>query len=110
MSDPSPTPATQLPTVPSQQKEIAFFNASIVTAFLVDGQVYASINSMCDALELDRRGQRRRIDRNEVLVARQRVVVMSTLPHYLQSTSRIPQPSEPDICDDVKQVEKEENV
>jgi len=32
-----------------------------------DGQIYVSVRHMCEALEVDRRGQVRRIQRNEIL-------------------------------------------
>lgn len=52
--------------IPTQQKQVSFYESEI-TAVLIEGDVYVSINSMCDALELNRRGQRQRIERNDVL-------------------------------------------
>lgn len=52
--------------VPSQQKQVVFYESEI-TAVLIDGQVYASIRHMCQALGLDIQGQTQRISRNEVL-------------------------------------------
>ena len=64
--------------VPIEQKEVVFFEGTTITAVLIDGDVYASINSMCDALELDRQAQRRRIERSDVLNDGQRVAKLAT--------------------------------
>jgi hypothetical protein len=63
--------------IPTQQKQVVFYEAEI-TAVLIDGNVYASLNSMCDALELDRQAQRRRIDRNDVLSDGLGVAIIAT--------------------------------
>lgn len=72
--------------IPTQQKQVVFYEAEI-TAVLIDGNVYASLNSMCDALELDRQAQRRRIDRNDVLSDGLGVAIIAT-PKGGQQSSR----------------------
>ena len=52
--------------IPTQQKQVTFYESEI-TAVLIDGDVYASIRHMCQALGLDTQGQTQRIGRNEVL-------------------------------------------
>lgn len=71
--------------VPTQQKQVVFYEAEI-TAVLINGNVYASLNSMCDALELDRQAQRRRIDRNDVLSDGLGVAIIATPKGGQQST------------------------
>lgn len=76
---------TDKPLVPTEQKQVTFYESEI-TAVLIDGKVYASINHMCDALGLNRRGQRQRVERNDVLADGQRVCVIHTLYSGQQST------------------------
>jgi hypothetical protein len=50
---------------PQSQRELLFQGKHITTAELKDGQGYVSINSLCDAFSLDRRGQRQRLMRQQ---------------------------------------------
>ena len=61
------------------QKEIDFYGDEVTAVRLEDGQVYASLRHMCDALELNARGQRQRIDRSDVLSAGLMVCVTHTI-------------------------------
>ncbi|MEM7110855.1 MAG: phage antirepressor N-terminal domain-containing protein [Chloroflexota bacterium] len=72
--------------IPTEQKQVTFYESEI-TAVLIDGDVYASINHMCDALGLNRRGQRQRIDRNDVLSDGQRMCVIHTHRRGKQTTA-----------------------
>ncbi len=50
---------------PLKQQTLLFQNQEITTAELNDRQGYVSINSLCDAFGLDRRGQRQRLMRQQ---------------------------------------------
>jgi hypothetical protein len=50
---------------PEEQRTLLFQGREIVTAELKDGQGYVSVNSLCDAFGLDRRGQRQRLMRQQ---------------------------------------------
>lgn len=64
--------------IPTQQKEVSFFDDAKVTAVLIDGEVYASIRHMCQALTLNTQAQQRRIERSDVLSDGQRVATVAT--------------------------------
>lgn len=72
--------------IPTQQKEVIFYESEI-TAVLLDGDVYASIRHMCQALGLDTQGQTQRIGRNEVLSDGQRVCTVHTHQRGDQTTN-----------------------
>jgi len=57
------TPAS--PFHPESQSMLLFQGKEIITAELRDGQGYVSVNSLCDAFGLDRRGQRQRLMRQQ---------------------------------------------
>lgn len=72
--------------IPTQQKQVVFYEAEI-TAVLIDGDVYASIRHMCQALGLDPQGQTQRIGRNDVLRDGQRVCTVHTHQRGNQTTN-----------------------
>jgi hypothetical protein len=53
--------------LPVEQKEIEFYGDELIAVRGDDGQVYAAIGQMCDALGIDRASQVRRIRSDEVL-------------------------------------------
>ena len=53
--------------IPAQQETINFLGRSLIAVRLADGRIAAALHTMCDALQLDRRGQLRRICRDDVL-------------------------------------------
>jgi hypothetical protein len=56
----------QMPVfTPQSQRDLVFQGKTITTAELLDGQGYVSVNSLCDAFALDRRGQRQRLMRQQ---------------------------------------------
>jgi hypothetical protein len=55
-----------VPLEPKEVREIDFIeDVRLIAAELEDGFRYASFNGLCDALHLDRRAQRKRIERND---------------------------------------------
>ncbi len=50
-----------------EQKEIPFYDDELIAVRSEDGKVYVSVRHLCEALGLDRRGQVRRLQRNEIL-------------------------------------------
>ena len=67
------------PLVAIEQKEIDFYGDEVTAVRLQDGQVYASLRHMCNALELNVRGQRQRIDRTDILAEGLMVCVTHTI-------------------------------
>ncbi|HZI75331.1 MAG TPA: phage antirepressor N-terminal domain-containing protein, partial [Gemmatimonadales bacterium] len=53
--------------IPAQQETINFLGRSLIAVRLADGRIAASLHIMCDALQLDRPGQLRRIREDDVL-------------------------------------------
>lgn len=65
---------------PIEQKEVEMYGDAVTAVRLQDGQVYVALRQMCDALGIDDRSQRRRIQRHKVLNSGyQRGVIMT--PH-----------------------------
>ena len=67
--------------VPVQQKEVEFYEDRITAVYAQDddrGDIYVSINQICDLLGIDRRGQQRRITNDAVLAKHTRQVVIQT--------------------------------
>ncbi|MCA9967565.1 MAG: ORF6C domain-containing protein [Anaerolineales bacterium] len=52
---------------PIEQKKVLFYEDEVTAVRLEDGQIYASLRHMCQALGLDFVGQRQRIERHEIL-------------------------------------------
>jgi|SRR5690348_15414487 len=53
--------------IPAQQETINFLGCSLIAVRLADGRIAAALHTMCDALQLDRPGQLRRIREDYVL-------------------------------------------
>jgi antirepressor protein/GIY-YIG catalytic domain-containing protein len=53
--------------IPAQQETINFLGRSLIAVRLTDGRIAAALRTMCDALQLDRPGQLRRIREDEIL-------------------------------------------
>jgi hypothetical protein len=53
--------------VPLEQKEVAFYEDTIIAVRLVDGDIYVPIRPICDNLGVALAGQRERIIRDPVL-------------------------------------------
>ena len=71
--------------VPIEQKEVDFYGDEVTAVRLGDGQVYASLRHMCNALGLDTVSQRRRIERHDLLNEGKGVVKVTT-PGGIQET------------------------
>ncbi|MEM7113578.1 MAG: phage antirepressor N-terminal domain-containing protein [Chloroflexota bacterium] len=67
------------PPVAIEQKEIDFYGDEVTAVRLEDGQVYASLRHMCNALELNARGQRQRVDRTDILAEGLMVCITHTI-------------------------------
>jgi hypothetical protein len=63
---------------PSKEGEVPFRGKRLVTATLVDQQGYVTLNSLCDAFGLDRKGQRQRMMRSSYWMQHAAQVQMST--------------------------------
>ena len=50
-----------------QQKEVQFYDDSLIAVQAADGQVFVAVSQMCQVLGLDDRGQRRRIQNHRIL-------------------------------------------
>lgn len=50
------------------QRQIVFYGDELIAVRTSDGEVYAALSQMCDALGIDAQGQARRIQRHTVLV------------------------------------------
>lgn len=53
--------------MPLEQKQVLFYEDEVTAVRLEDGQIYASLRHMCQALGLDFVGQRQRVERHEIL-------------------------------------------
>jgi antirepressor protein len=53
--------------IPIEQAAVSFYGRDIIAVRLADGRIAAALRTMCDALQLDRPGQLRRIREDEVL-------------------------------------------
>jgi ferritin-like metal-binding protein YciE len=51
----------------TEQREVTFYNDQLIAVRTTDGHIYVSVRHLCEALGLDRRGQVRRIQRQEIL-------------------------------------------
>lgn len=51
-----------------EQREVTFYDDELTAVRAGDGQVYVAIRQMCNALGIDQRSQRRRIQRNTILL------------------------------------------
>jgi hypothetical protein len=58
--------ASERAIVPAEQATIRFYGCEIIAVRLPDGRIAAALRSMCDALQLERYSQVRRI-RDDVL-------------------------------------------
>jgi hypothetical protein len=58
-------PTGKTPFEPQSERKLKFREKEIYTADLKDGRGYVSLNSLCDAFGLDRRGQRQRLKRQQ---------------------------------------------
>jgi hypothetical protein len=66
--------------MPIEQREVSFYGDELTAIRADDGQVYVAIRQMCDALGLDDRSQRRRIQQHTILAkGYQRGVILT--PH-----------------------------
>lgn len=65
--------------IPDQQKEVTFFDGGTVTAVLLNGEVYAVLRHICQALDLNTQSQQRRIERNDVLADGLMVAITATI-------------------------------
>ena len=54
--------------IPVEQDSVPFYDRQIIAARLPDGRIAASLRNMCDALQLDRPSQMRRIRDDDILV------------------------------------------
>src|SRR5689334_4125702 len=54
--------------VPVEQDTVPFYDRQIIAARLPDGRIAASLRNMCDALQLERYSQVRRIRDDDILV------------------------------------------
>lgn len=68
---------------PVEQKTVLFYGDELVAIRAEDAEIYVSVRHMCDALQLSRRGQVARINRNEVLQEGYRPGIV-TIPPYDQ--------------------------
>lgn len=68
---------------PVEQKTVHFYGDELVAIRAEDSEIYVSVRHMCDALQLSRRGQVARINRNEVLQEGYRPGIV-TIPPYDQ--------------------------
>lgn len=68
---------------PVEQKIVHFYGDELVAIRSEDSEIYVSVRHMCDALQLSRRGQVARINRNEVLQEGYRPGIV-TIPPYDQ--------------------------
>lgn len=50
-----------------EQKEVRFYEDELIAVRAADGQVFVAVSQMCQALGLDDRGQRRRIQNHRIL-------------------------------------------
>jgi len=64
--------------IPVEQREVEFYGDFITAVILGDGNVYASIRHMCQALGLDTQGQTQRITRHTILNEGKGVCVLHT--------------------------------
>ena len=55
--------------MPVEQKTVLFYDDELIAVRTDDGQVYVAIRQMCSALGIDYRGQLRRIQNNEDILA-----------------------------------------
>lgn len=62
-----------------EQKEIDFYGDEVTAVRLQNGLVYASLRHMCQALDLNTRGQHQRIERSDVLAEGLMVCVTHTI-------------------------------
>lgn len=62
------------------QQEIAFYGDNLIAVQTSDGNVYAALSQMCDALGIDAQAQRRRIERHAVLSDGLHGVAIMTTP------------------------------
>ena len=53
--------------LPVEQDTVPFYDRQIIAARLPDGRIAASLRNMCDALQLERQGQVRRIRDDDTL-------------------------------------------
>lgn len=67
-----------------QQKEVRFYEDALTAVQTDDGNIYASLNEMCQLLGIDTQGQRQRIGRHTILNDGLRVCKLHT-PQGLQS-------------------------
>ncbi len=51
-----------------EQKIVVFYDDELTAVRAQDGQIYVALRQMCDALGLDDRSQRRRIQNHTILV------------------------------------------
>lgn len=63
-----------------EQREIAFYGDDLIAVKTSDGNVYAALTQMCNALGIDAQGQRRRIERHDVLADGLRGVAITSTP------------------------------
>lgn len=77
-----------------ETREVEFYDDTLDAIRADDGQIYAGIARMCDALGLDAQGQRRRMDRHEILSEGVMVANLSTIKGqragYVLRTDLIP--------------------
>ncbi len=64
--------------VPVEQRDVVFYGDEITAVRTNDGQVYVPVRPLCDLLEVDWSAQRRRINRDPVLVQEQATCVVVT--------------------------------
>ena len=73
--------------VPVEQKEVEFYGDELTAIRAKDGQIYVAVRQLCDALGLDDRSQRRRIQRHTVLARGYRRGVILT-PHRVLAAEK----------------------
>lgn len=75
-----------------EQKTVAFYGDEIVAVRAKDGDVYVPVRPICDLLDVNFDGQRRRINRDPVLSEEVMSVVVTTTD--IDASSRRPRSSE----------------
>jgi hypothetical protein len=76
--------------VPIEQREVEFYGDELTAVRAEDGQVYVAIRQMCNALGLDDRSQRRRIQRHKIMSQGYQGGVITTPPFSRRSRRRPP--------------------
>jgi hypothetical protein len=78
--------------VPVEQKEVEFYDDALVAVRAIDGSVFVPVRPICDLLDVNFDGQRRRINRDPVLSEEVMSVVVTTTD--IDPSSRRPRTSE----------------